>query len=367
MTSEDKALAIPIPVGESGLMLRTTDDVRSIAQLIWRSKLTPKSYENEAQVGVAILAGARVGMSPDVAVRSIYIVNKIPTWLTKAARALIIDSGQLKPGTQIEEGVEHANDCEYEKEGKRCVDLCHGYCQTWHKDHAAPRRHTFYVHEAKTAGLWKKAGPWQEYPTRMLMHRACGFHADDCWGDVLLGMSIKEAVEDYPPAAFVREGESAATYTEPPGRDPLLPRANGAATVTTETVKKEEAGAASVSSEPTPDVGSSESGASSAPPAPASSEPKKRRRVSKPGAKVQQEGAGNDAQGEPAETVDETAAKVETHDAAEAPAPSDDQDDEPLPMYCEMNGCHHKIDTRTEFYFTYNDGNFRCSECGPRQ
>jgi hypothetical protein len=63
-----------------------------------------------------------------------------------------------------------------------------------------------------------KPGPWCQYPKRMLMWRAIGFHMDDHFSDVMMGFHIAEALDDYPE-------ERVVTTMEPldePAKDPLL-------------------------------------------------------------------------------------------------------------------------------------------------
>ena len=57
---------------------------------------------------------------------------------------------------------------------------------------------TFTVADAKAAGLWKKQGPWSQYPKRMLMFRARAFILRDQFGDVLKGIAMGEEVQDIP-------------------------------------------------------------------------------------------------------------------------------------------------------------------------
>jgi hypothetical protein len=193
-----------------------------MAKGIVASGLAPSSLDTADKVAVAILTGAEAGLSPMMSVRSLYVIKGAPAWISKAARALIQASGKLEPGTVIEEGVRHVAACPAMEDGKRCLDLCEGYCRTHRKGAATTREHVFSVADAKQAGLWKKSGPWQEYPTRMLMHRAAGFHFDDCYSDVLMGLTTVDVLQDYPQAAFIKEGETVATYSEAPGKDPLL-------------------------------------------------------------------------------------------------------------------------------------------------
>ncbi len=52
--------------------------------------------------------------------------------------------------------------------------------------------------DAKRAGLWTKAGPWQTYPRRMLQMRARSFALRDAFPDVLKGLiSVEEALDNH--------------------------------------------------------------------------------------------------------------------------------------------------------------------------
>lgn len=311
--SDETALAKAEPLKQEievvagGIVLRTIEDLYRIAEGICQSGMAPKSLDTTGKIAVAILTGAEAGLSPMMSVRSIYVVNGAPAWLSKAARALVQNSGLLKEGTNIKEGVCHASDCERNDAGKRCSDGCEGYCETWRKGDASERQHLFSVSDAKQAGLWGKKGPWQEYPTRMLMHRAAGFHFDDCWSDVLMGLNTVDVVADYPQAAFVRDGGTVATNAEPPGLDPLLAR--GA---------------------------------------------------------VKDEGAGESCEGETVGEAggDATSASSEP-EAPKAPAPSASEEETPDEVKCEA--CPRTFSRSHEAHWPYGGGAYRCAECGPRE
>ena len=49
----------------------------------------------------------------------------------------------------------------------------------------------------KKAGLWGKAGPWSQYPKRMLQMRARSFALRDKFADALSGLLMAEEVQDY--------------------------------------------------------------------------------------------------------------------------------------------------------------------------
>jgi len=401
-------LPATIEMNKDGMVLKTIEDLWRLSTGIHASGMAPKSLNTKDKVAVAILTGAEAGLSPMAAVRSVYVVNGAPAWISRAARALVVNSGLLKPGTKIEEGVKHGPDCTMGA-GQRCGDACFGYCRTWRNGDHESREHTFSVADAKRANLWKKPGPWQEYHQRMLMHRAAGFHFDDCWSDILMGLPTVDVLRDYPQAAFVREGEVLVTDATPPGRDPLLGPASGAAIDIKEGAGEGTLGEV-VDAVSVPTAPASEE--LDAPEAPAPSEINLGAYRETPTASekaagidpMQEDGAGNGPKGE--EVLRNTSDEEQPSPAAEgsdtpaAPAPSDPMDDPLPPRYvadeeepapkpstkkkkkpapkeapvadqqapfianCSVNGCGREFDPDREPHWN-REGVFRCSECGP--
>jgi hypothetical protein len=58
-----------------------------------------------------------------------------------------------------------------------------------------PLARTFSVADAIRAGLWRKPGPWCDYPRRMLQMRARAFALRDAFPDVLGGLYLREEFE----------------------------------------------------------------------------------------------------------------------------------------------------------------------------
>ena len=79
--------------------------------------------------------------------------------------------------------------------------------------------------EAKQAGLWGKAGPWTQYPARMLQMRARGFALRDAFPDALRGLLSEHEAQDTPPPAYTGATiESTATpVAEPAQAEPDEP------------------------------------------------------------------------------------------------------------------------------------------------
>jgi hypothetical protein len=80
----------------------------------------------------------------------------------------------------------------------------------------SPVVRTFSEADAKKAGLWGKAGPWQQYPSRMLQMRARSWALRDAFPDALRGLGIREEVADYQvKVARGREVASSVVLPEP--------------------------------------------------------------------------------------------------------------------------------------------------------
>jgi hypothetical protein len=364
MSNDEKGLAPAVPdtlpatieMGANGLQLRTIEDLWRLAQGIHAARMAPKSLDTQDKIAIAILRGGEVGLAPMLSVASIAVINGVPGWITKVARALVRNSGHMKPGTRIEEGVTHADDCTMSAT-TRCADGCYGYCRTWRNGDDTPAEVRFSVADAKRANLWKKAGPWQEYHSRMLMHRATGFNFDDNWSDVLNGMTTIDVLQDHPQAAFIREGEAIVTDATPPGRDPLLPPASG---VVVDVSEEPGEPAKGDSSEPS---GSESEALGSSEPHPIITDPIE-------GPEDGEPEAATDPMDEPLppryvadEEEEKEPAPKPKKKAARKPKPKDEPKGADIQV-CSVDGCGREFDTDREAHWI-RGGLFRCAECGP--
>lgn len=189
-----------------------------LAQVIVSANMAPSSLETVEKCTVAIMHGLEVGMTPMAALQSIAVINGRPTIWGDGALALVRGSGLCEG---IEEKIEGEGD------GRRAI------CKAWRKGEKLPIVRTFSVADAIKAKLWGKAGPWQQYPDRMLALRARGFTLRDGFADVLRGLGITEEVADYhdEPAQH-REERQALVAPPPPDEEEVRgpgPGANGVA------------------------------------------------------------------------------------------------------------------------------------------
>lgn len=154
------------------------------SKMIATSCFCPSAMKNKpGDIMVAMQMGAEIGLSPLQALQNIAVINGKPCVYGDAALAVVIGSphyvshrewfeGSIEKGTLTAFcGITRRNSDEYIK--------------------------SFSMDEAKKAGLWSKAGVWQQYPSRMLQMRARAFAIRDKFADALRGINVREEVEDY--------------------------------------------------------------------------------------------------------------------------------------------------------------------------
>jgi hypothetical protein len=160
------------------------EDAFRIATAVVKAGMAPKDMNTPEKCLVAVMQGAEVGLTPMQSIQRIAVINGRPTIWGDAAIGLVRASGL----------------CEYVKEriagdGDKMVATC----EAKRKGDPETIIGTFSVDDAKKAGLWGKAGPWQSYPRRMLQQRARGFALRDGFADVLGGMYLQEELEGADP------------------------------------------------------------------------------------------------------------------------------------------------------------------------
>jgi hypothetical protein len=138
-------------------------EAMQFAEALAKSTMVPREFQrNPANILLAVQWGAELGMPPLQALQSIAVINGKPAVYGDAMLALVRGSPLCE---DVIERVEGQGD------------------------------------NAKRAGLWGKAGPWTQYPTRMLQMRARGFALRDAFPDVLRGVISAEEAADAPRVA----------------------------------------------------------------------------------------------------------------------------------------------------------------------
>ena len=167
-----------------GFAPATFSEARQFSEELATSSLVPKAYQNKPlDILVAMQWGQELGLAPMQALQNIAVINGKPSVYGDAMMALV----QASPVCEgIDEHIENEGTpnpvavCVAKRKGRNPVIA------------------RFSVEDAVRAGLWKKAGPWTQYPKRMLQMRARGFALRDAFPDVLKGLITAEEAEDYP-------------------------------------------------------------------------------------------------------------------------------------------------------------------------
>lgn len=157
---------------------RTLDEAMQYAKIISDSDFCPKESKGKpGNVLIAVQYGAELGLSPMQALQNISVINGRPCLWGDALLGL----AKAHPSfIGIHEEIIN--------------DVAH--CRVERKN-SEPTDRTFGIEDAKKANLWGKAGPWTQYPKRMLQMRARSFALRDAFADVLKGLNMREEVEDY--------------------------------------------------------------------------------------------------------------------------------------------------------------------------
>lgn len=179
-TVQPQRAAIAAGGSVGALIPQDLDQAYRIAQSLAHSGMVPQGFQTPEKCFVAIMAGAELGLPPFQSLQSFAIINGRPTMYGDALVAVIRTNGFTMREW-------------YEGEG----DDLTAFCEVKRPDNGDVSQGEFSVSDAKTAGLWKKGGPWTTSPKRMLKMRARAFAIRDGAADVLRGFQIREEVEDY--------------------------------------------------------------------------------------------------------------------------------------------------------------------------
>ncbi len=185
-----------------GLALQTISEAMTFGKMLAGSSFVPKDFRGKPEDCVlAVQHGAELGLGPMQSVQSIAVINGRPSIWGDAAIA-------LAKGSAV---------CEYISERiEGDGDSMTAICEAKRRTDPTATVSTFSVADAKKAGLWGKAGPWQQYPKRMLQLRARGFALRDAFPDILRGLVTAEEAQDYPKP----EPENVRVYQPPKEPEP---------------------------------------------------------------------------------------------------------------------------------------------------
>jgi len=170
-----------------------------MADMLCKSTLIPKDFQNSpGNVLVALQWGMEIGLGPMQALQSIAVVNGRPSLWGDAVIALCRSHPICEWVTETVEGT-----------GESMVATC----TTQRRGEPEPVSRSFSWADAKRAGLIGKAGPWTQYPTRMMQLRARSWCLRDAYPDLLRGMAVAEEAQDIPTASPAQQPAAPAAPT----------------------------------------------------------------------------------------------------------------------------------------------------------
>jgi hypothetical protein len=196
----------PVPVGARGIQIHDIEGLYRFATAVSKSGLAPKGIETPEAILVAVQMGLEVGLTPMAALQNIAVINGRPSVWGDAQLAIVRATGELE---EFDEW--------YEVDGKRLDrnpaaynDGVTAVCRLKRRNYP-PAEFGFSISDAKRAGLFDKAGPWKQYPGRMLRFRARSFLLRDHFGDALKGLLSAEEAQDTSEARFTAAKQAEVT------------------------------------------------------------------------------------------------------------------------------------------------------------
>lgn len=216
---KNQALTKSIEYGESGMVIRTVEDLKNLAKWAVESGFLPEQIKTAQQAFVIMVSGAELGLKPMAAVKFLYLTKgRRVALMTKGALAVV----QAKPTYDgYREWIE--------AEGKPEMQAC-----------AAAKRKggdwqtkSFSVADAQVAGLLKPGRTrdggsydttYQSFLKDMLLSRARGRVLDIVFAAELGGIPIEGVAEDADMMDQRRQGDRDEAPAPPQRRDPLIER-----------------------------------------------------------------------------------------------------------------------------------------------
>jgi hypothetical protein len=174
-----------------GLAMTTLDELMRFSEMVAKTDLVPTDFKGHPEKClVGIQFGAELGMSPMQSLQNICVINGRPSIYGDAALALCKASSICDDVIETMEGAGTPNPVAV------CIAIRKG---------REPVTVRFSVSDAKRAGLYGKAGPWTQYPARMLSLRARGWALRNAFPDLLKGLITSEEARDIPVRVTVEQ------------------------------------------------------------------------------------------------------------------------------------------------------------------
>ena len=182
-----------VPEGTFSLTPTNLQEAMKFAELIANSTLAPKDYHKQpGNVLIAMQMGMELGLPPMQSIQNIAVINGRPSVWGDAIPALCKAHPRYEYMSETFDEATMTATCRIKRKGED------------------EQVRTFSQEDAQTAGLWKKQGPWTQYPKRMLQMRARAFACRDVFPDALKGIAVAEEAQDMKPmgdAVVISRGE----------------------------------------------------------------------------------------------------------------------------------------------------------------
>jgi hypothetical protein len=181
-------------VTRTGMQFRNFTELFTFARYVVASGFAPKGMDKPETIVVALQMGMELGLPAMASLQNIAVINGRPSLWGDAQLAVCRATGELEEFGEW-----------YEQGGKKLTrnpatfdESTLAVCRVKRKG-MDPMESAFSVADAKRASLWGKAGPWTQYPHRMLRSRARSFALRDTFGDALRGLMSSDEAGDIAP------------------------------------------------------------------------------------------------------------------------------------------------------------------------
>ena len=190
------------------LVIDTFEQAQKVADYINKSALVPDAYRGKpADIVIAMQYGMELGLSPMQSLQSVAVINGRPTIWGDALPAVVMQHHDFEdldaPEPTGSDPETWVASCTVRRRGR------------------TPITRTFSTVDAKLAGLWKKSGPWSQYPKVMLMNRARAFALRAAFPDRMKGIITAEEAIDITPVAPTASEPRRLSETAPTSAPPL--------------------------------------------------------------------------------------------------------------------------------------------------
>jgi hypothetical protein len=167
-------------VGRGIVRVEDLDGLWRFSEIVVKSKCCPENWGDQATAFIALQAGSEVGLSLAQTMQSVYVIGRRPALYGDAPLGLCMASGKF----------DFSQFCETWDDAKKLASCT--ACRIGGK----PVTHTFSLADAERAGLPRRNPNYHTYPQRMCPRRARAWTLRDVFPDVLMGLAIREDVED---------------------------------------------------------------------------------------------------------------------------------------------------------------------------